>query len=119
MNSEVTLDTLANGALFNQFERELQRVLENIQDPNTKAEAKRSITIKVEFKPNELRENANVTCSVTSSVAGPRSQVDVIHMGRKDGQLVGVRFDPRQRDVFDGEGDVDVVPITSIEAGKE
>ena len=41
---------LANGAMRNQFDRELRRVLENIQDPNTKAEAKRSITVKIEFR---------------------------------------------------------------------
>lgn len=122
MNAEVTLETIANGALFNQFERELQRVLENIQDPNTKAEAKRGITIKIDFLPNELRENAAILCSVSASIAGPRPQADVIHMGMKDGKLVGVRFDPRQRDIFDGEDRPDdVLPITTMteKAGSE
>ena len=49
----INMETFANGAFTEQINRELKKVTENIQDPNTDATAKRKITVMIEFKPNE------------------------------------------------------------------
>lgn len=51
----INMETFANGAFTEQINRELKKVTENIQDPNTDATAKRKITVMIEFKPNETR----------------------------------------------------------------
>lgn len=49
----IDMEKFANGAFTEQINRELKKVTENIQDPNTDATAKRRITVVIEFKPNE------------------------------------------------------------------
>lgn len=49
------MEEFANGAFTQQINRELEKVTQNIQDPNTDATAKRRITVVIEFKPNEER----------------------------------------------------------------
>lgn len=51
----IDMEKFAGGAFTTQINRELEKVTENIQDPNTDATAKRRITVVIEFKPNEAR----------------------------------------------------------------
>lgn len=51
----MNMEEFANGAFTSQINRELEKVTENIQDPNTDATAKRRITVVIEFKPNDAR----------------------------------------------------------------
>lgn len=53
---DLQLSELANGAIQEKLDGELKKVFENIHDPNTKATAKRTVTIKLEFKPDENRQ---------------------------------------------------------------
>lgn len=53
---DLPLSLLAHGAIQEKLDGELEKVFNNIHDPNTKAEAKRSITIKLEFAPDENRQ---------------------------------------------------------------
>ena len=50
----INLEEFAGGAFTTQINRELKKVTENIQDPNTEATAKRRITVVIEFKPNTV-----------------------------------------------------------------
>lgn len=52
----LNMEKFANGAFTAQINRELEKVTQNIQDPNTDATAKRKITVIIEFKPNEARD---------------------------------------------------------------
>lgn len=47
---------LANGAVQEKLNGELQKIFDNIHDNNTKATDKRSVTIKLEFIPDDERE---------------------------------------------------------------
>jgi hypothetical protein len=67
----MTLATIANGALMETATAELRRICENIQDPNTKAEAKRKLKIEILLEPNEKREHANITYTVKPEMPGP------------------------------------------------
>ena len=59
---ELSIATLAQGALLEQFNKEFSRVLVNIADPNTDPKKARKIVITVDIKPNEQRNLA--VCSV-------------------------------------------------------
>lgn len=65
----VSLETLARGAVQEQFDYELTRVLANIVDPNTNPCAARTITLKVVLKPDMRRESAGVLVSASSKLA--------------------------------------------------
>lgn len=83
----VTLESLGNGAAAELFAIELQKVIENINDFNTKAEAVRSITIKVLIKPNEQRDSAMVGIQVESKLESIKPFGTVFFFGVKDGQM--------------------------------
>lgn len=65
----VDLGELAGGTLQEKFDREITRVIENMQDPNTPFGEKRSITINISFHQTEQRDDAKVEISVKSKLA--------------------------------------------------
>lgn len=86
----ITLNNLAGGALPELFAQELQRVLTNILDPNTEAEAKRSIRIDITFEPNPERTSCSHYVEVSSKVAPFNGAAGFMFVGRRRGEAVAV-----------------------------
>ncbi len=105
--TDVTLDTVAQRAAPEVFEREFLRVLKNIQDPNTDPEEKRSITLTFEFKPLKTREEARVVLKSKVGLAATAPVGGHMFVGRADGQLRATTHDTRQEDAFESS----VTPI--------
>lgn len=68
MPNHISLDSLAGGGLSERINRELAKVAENILDPNTKADATRTLTIKIKIKPNKKRQAGDAEIIVDSSL---------------------------------------------------
>lgn len=68
----MNLDTLQGGAARELFEIELQKVLRNIADPNTKPDAVRKLTLEVTIKPNEKRSMLYVAVKASSKLVAMR-----------------------------------------------
>ena len=66
----INLETFAGGAFTVQMNRAMEKVMKNIQDPNTDAKAARKITVTEAFKPNEAR-NFITTGVVTKTSLAP------------------------------------------------
>ena len=66
------LDALMGGAVQEKFRIALAEVLSNVRDPNTKASAKREITLKITLAPDEDRKHIEVSCTASSKLADPR-----------------------------------------------
>lgn len=112
---QITLNTIASGALAELFDAELAKVLGNIQDINTDAKAKREINIKLVFAPTEDREMTDVKVSCSSKVAGLLTVRTRAFIGRQDGRLVAVEHNPKQMEMFD---DQTKPKVTAIRGGK-
>ena len=67
-NATSLLD-MANGAIKERIDYEMGRVMQNISDPNTKASAKREITLKITLAPDEDRKHIEVSCTASSKLA--------------------------------------------------
>ena len=78
----VDLTQLAGGTLQEKFDREITRVIENMQDPNTPFNEKRGITVSLSFHQNELRDDAKIEISVKSKLAGVISAKTNFAMGK-------------------------------------
>ncbi len=65
----LSLKDLANGALQEKVDAAMQKVLENMQDPNTPWKNKRKINIRIAFVHNESRDDAAVEISVSTDTA--------------------------------------------------
>lgn len=66
---EININSLAGGAMSERINRELGKVAENIMDPNTKADAVRTVTVTIKIKPDEAREIGMTDIQVKSSLA--------------------------------------------------
>lgn len=110
----VTLETIGGGALAELFERELGRILANITDPNTVAEQKRVMTLKLSFAPGAKRDVADVTITVEAKLASVRKVDAQLFLGRVQGKLVAVENDPRQSSLFDPAQPVSAFPKKDV-----
>src|SRR5699024_930297 len=68
-NIDLPLSELAQGAIQEKLDYELQKVFDNIHDRNTKATDKRTVTIKLDFIPDDNRQTVNVDSSFTTKLA--------------------------------------------------
>lgn len=68
-NIDLPFEQLANGAVQEKLNIELQKIFENIHDGNTKATDKRSVTIKLEFAPDDDREVIKLDSTFTTKLA--------------------------------------------------
>lgn len=67
--NKVELQNLVGGQLQAKFEHAFEKVLENLQDPNTSFKVKRGITIKLDFVQNEKRDDVLVSVDVSEKLA--------------------------------------------------
>lgn len=80
---EINLDSLAAGALGEQFQEAAKKVLANMLDPNTPYKNKRGITIKLTFEQNESRDDM-VLGSVVETKLVPQTPIRTNFMIGKD-----------------------------------
>ena|SRR5690625_1511918 len=66
---DLPLSDLAHGAIQEKLDGELVKVFNNIHDPNTKAKDKRTVTIKLEFTPDDNRQTIAVTSDFVTKLA--------------------------------------------------
>lgn len=103
---DLTLETVAGGAAVELFNAELEKVLQNIHDPNTDEKMVRVVRLEVRIKPTPDRESAQVLVSASSKVSASKPASDNVYLGMRNGRLVAVTRDPRQRDMFTPADDV-------------
>lgn len=117
--TKLDLSTIGDGVVHELFERELGKVLEDIADPNTPPEDKRSIVLTIEFKPDDQREQLGVFVQAQAKLAKGRGHAAMAHMGKtKKGRIVAIPWNPRQESLDfadEREGDEDVIPINEKE----
>lgn len=108
---ESTLESIGSGQAIDQVNHQLKEVYKNIQDVNTDPQARRSITLKITFKPNHDRSEASVEFQTTAKLAPDAVGVDQVNFNptgkafvMKAEQLpLGVseeRFDPESGEVI-------------------
>lgn len=67
--NKINLQDIVGGQLQAKFERSFEKVIENLQDPNTSFKIKRGITIKLDFTQNENRDDVSVSVLVSEKLA--------------------------------------------------
>ncbi len=110
-SDQVSLTTIKGGAAVEKFDYALSQVLENIDDPNTDSDAVRSIALVVKMKPSPDRAEVAYTIQVTPKFAPPIADGGLMYVGRRQGGLVAVDFNPQQPDMFDPERGADIQPL--------
>ena len=73
--------TLGGGAAAEMFDRELEKVLANIYDPNRPYKQPRKITLELTLRPDENRDKVGVSIAVSSKAPGFKSFDSLAYLG--------------------------------------
>ena len=90
----IDLNQIGNGALKSRFNREMEKVVKNMKDPNTPYKDVRKITITLTFKQDEERNAANCVVEVNSKLAKTKSFETNFGIGQdlKNGQYLAKEY---------------------------
>jgi hypothetical protein len=94
------LEEFAGGALAEQVNIEIGKVLKNISDPNTDSKKSRKVTVAITFKSNMARDAAAVTIDTKTTLAPiiPMETNIMIDRDLKSGQVLASEFRAEHRD---------------------
>lgn len=98
---------MSNGAFKERIDYEMGKALDNILDPNTRADKKRTVTITIDLLPDAERRQIATSVTVKSKLE-PTSPVGtaLYITGSKDGKVTAVEMVPQipgQQDLAGGE----------------
>jgi len=85
MSKIIDLNNFAEGALAERFNEELQKVLENIADPNTDVKKVRKLTLTVSLRADEKRDVVFTSVLAKSSLA-PAKEIEAKLLMDLDGR---------------------------------
>lgn len=77
----VKLEDIIGGQLQEKFSHAFEKVIENLQDPNTSFKTKRGITIKLDFTQNENRDDVSCSVLVSEKLAPQRDMNTKFYIG--------------------------------------
>lgn len=105
----IDLEKFADGAVAERFNEELQKVLENIADPNTDAKKVRKLTLTVAFKADDKRDVVQVSVQAKTTLA-PATNIEtkLIIDHEKTGKVIGAELQSgvKGQAFIDSDGDV-------------
>lgn len=104
-NTAQSILQMARGAFQERCDYEMGRIIENILDVNTKATAKRTVTLTISLTPDDTRENIAVSVMAKSALAA-NTPVTTNLFVTEDGEgnpLIAEMVPNIQTSIFDGE----------------
>lgn len=81
--NKINLEELVSGALQEQFSKSFEKIIENLQNPNTPYKNSREITIKLKFTQNEHRDDVKCAIQVSEKLA-PQAPMETAFAIGKD-----------------------------------
>ncbi|EMJ5513358.1 hypothetical protein ABWA25_17940 [Clostridioides difficile] len=78
----IALEKFAGGVLKEKFNTELQKVLDNIADPNTDFKKTRKISLEIVFKANEDRDLAEVDIKSKATIVEAKATTTKVLIGK-------------------------------------
>lgn len=120
----IDINSIGGGALAEKVNIELRKLAENVLDPNTKAEAVRTLTIQIKIKPNETRQIGTSEIIVKSSLV-PSKGIPTMFVFDYDreGKAVTKELQNHDRNQLQVNNDGEVTdgtgaPVSNVVAGK-
>ncbi|HEQ0361438.1 TPA: hypothetical protein ACF4ZG_000924 [Streptococcus pyogenes] len=84
---KLDLSAIGEGGLQEKVDKELEKVFDNILDPNTDIKTKRKLTITLTMVPDDTREVIGTSMEVKSSLAPQTGVATTVLVGQKDGKV--------------------------------
>lgn len=107
------LSDLMDGSVEERFNAELDKVWQNVYDPNTDPKKARTLTLKVKIIPNERRDSCDFRVNVTSSLAPYEDLTQTVMLAiGADGQITATERTDQIPGQLDMEGNETPIPQT-------
>lgn len=89
INKKIKLDLsqIGEGGLQEKVDKELEKVFDNILDPNTETKTARKLTITLTMKSDDSRQTVATAMEVKSTLAPQKSVATTVLVGQKDGAV--------------------------------
>lgn len=119
---KLDLSAIGEGGLQEKVDKELEKVFDNILDPNTDTKTARKLTITLTMKSDDTRQTVATGMEVKSTLAPQTGVATTVLVGQKDGKVYANELKssiPGQM-YFDEKGDVrtDIgQPVEELEKG--
>lgn len=109
---EKSIVEMARGAIMERVDLELSRVMENIMDANTRPDAKRSISLTIEFVPDNERQTIRVSASAKSKLVPTNPVVTGLYVtgAPGTGELTAVELTPNIPGQLNFDGNIEENP---------
>jgi hypothetical protein len=98
---KTTLNTVAFGQAPVVFERELQRVMENIANADVSPTSVRKLTLEFTFKPDVTRREISIHVDGKSKLVEAVGVAGLMYLANNDGELQATNSNPRQLSLVD------------------
>ena len=103
--------SMAQGAIEEKVNYEVSRVIDNILDPNTKPDAKRKVTVTLEFSPDSDRKMIAISATAKSVLVPTAAAVTAVVVTTDgNGELVVAEMVPQIPGQISMSGDVQEPP---------
>lgn len=88
---------MAQGAIMEQVNQEVGKIVDNILDPNTDAKKKRQLSLTVDFAPSADRSTVVITATAKSKLLPNNSIQTTLYVGadRSTGEIQAVEMVPQ------------------------
>lgn len=84
---KLDLSAIGEGGLQEKVDKELEKVFDNILDPNTDTKAARKLIITLTMKPDDTRQTVATGMEVKSTLAPQTGVATTVLVGQKDGKV--------------------------------
>ena len=113
-NTTKSILQMARGAITERADYEMARIIGNIMDANTKATAKRKLTLTLELVPDDERRNISVSVTAKSTLAATNPVTTSLYIAGQDAEhgLQAVECLPQVPGQFDMDGGEAEAPAT-------
>lgn len=93
MEEKKSILDMAMGAVQERVTMVMQDVVNNVMDPNTRADKKRVITVQIEFLPNSKRSDIRVSSTVKAKLEPTEPIMSTFALGaNQDGEFVAAEM---------------------------
>ena len=83
-SSKKSILEMARGGFMERADYEMEKIVRNILDPNTKATGKRKLTITMELQPDDERENIVVKFAAKSTLTPTNPAQTMLYISGED-----------------------------------
>jgi len=101
---QIKVETIKGGAIIEGINEAIQKVLDNIVDPNSEPDAKREVVLKLAFKPSTNRAITEISAQIKPNLAPDISIRSAAYVVKENGKGFASEVKNRQQVIPGTEG---------------